>query len=195
MRVAAIALLLMVGGCGNAGSTEGGAPEASPTTGLNPRGEPAALALKADGLSLLPVGVYQPINLDFGTSTRAEVEKAAASAFPGIMPKRTQNGECGAGPMDFTAYGTLRLAFRNGILTGWFAEAPPVIATIDGISPGITRAELERERPFEMVAGSTLPGEFRYTIPNKTVIGGFVSGPGADAAVTSLFAGETCFFR
>lgn len=208
MRIAAVALLILLGACGDTGETTGvdeagdvssAATSTSPAAGAsatpaNPRGEPAALALMADGLSLLPVGVFQPQVIGFG-SPRATVEKAAASAFPGVMPQRSRNDECGAGAMDFTAYETLTLNFQNGLLVGWFAKAPANIATIDGIRPGITRAELESERQLEMVTGSTLDGEFRYFLPNQTEIGGFLDGAGGGAVVTALHSGTNCFFR
>ncbi|MGC1269414.1 MAG: hypothetical protein WA842_02330 [Croceibacterium sp.] len=202
MRIAAVAMLILLGGCGDTGKTagaSGASPAATSTspasaTHTNPRGEPAALALMADGLSLLPVGVFQPQVIGFG-SPRAAVEKAAASAFPGIMPQRSRNGECGAGALDFSAYDTLTLNFQNGLLVGWFAKSPANIATIDGIRPGITRAELESERQVEMIADSTLDGEFRYFLPNQTEIGGFLDGAGSGAVVTALHSGTNCFFR
>lgn len=203
MRIAAVAMLILLGACGDR-ETSGadGAGNASPAatpvapvpTPANPRGEPAALALMADGLSLLPVGVFQPQVIGFG-SPQAMAEKAAASAFPGIIPQRSRNGECGAGAMDFTAYGTLTLNFQDGRLVGWFAKAPANIATIDGIRPGITRTELESERQLEMIADSTLDGEFRYFLPNQTEIGGFLDGAGGGAVVTALHSGTNCFFR
>ena len=199
-------MLILLGACGDTGeptvagvaspaATSTPAATATPSSApANPRGEPAALALMAEGLSLLPVGVFQPQVIGFG-SPRAAVEKAAASAFPGVVPQRSRNGECGAGAMEFTAYGTLTLNFQNGLLVGWFAKAPGNIATIDGIRPGITRADLESERQLELVPGSTLEGEFRYFLPNRTEIGGFLDREGSGAEVTALHSGTNCFFR
>lgn len=196
MRIAAVAMLFLLGACGDAGDQGAdAAASATPTAApANPRGEPAALALMADGLSLLPVGVFQPQVIGFGAA-RAEVEKAAASAFPGVTPKRGRNAECGAGVIEYTGYDTLTLNFQDGKLIGWLAAEPANIATIDGIRPGITRADLESERPLRMVPGSTLEGEFEYTLPNDTVIGGFLAGSGGSATISALYAGANCFFR
>lgn len=199
MRLAILAAALALAGCSGSEpeqqGTQAAAPSAAPSAIPEQwKDEPAALALMADGLSLLPVGVFQPQVIAFGTP-RAEVEKAAASAFPGVAAERSSNDECGAGPMEFTRYGTLTLNFQDGKFAGWFADSPPNIATIDGIRPGVTRAELERERPVELVEETTLDGEFSYTLPNNTQIAGFFEGEGGAAVVQSLNAGVDCFFR
>lgn len=201
MRITLLAAALALAGCSDREPEPQGAEAATATAPAAPtaipeqwKDEPAALALMADGLSLLPVGVFQPKVIAFG-ATRAEVETAAASAFPGVTPERSTNDECGAGPMQFTRFGTLTLNFQDGKFAGWFADSPANIATIDGIQPGVTREELERERPVELVENTTLEGEFSYTLPNDTEIAGFLEGTGGSAVVKSLNAGTDCFFR
>lgn len=209
LRGAALSFALLLAACGQegeqpaAGSADGPGeavppplvpPPPSGASAASGTQEPAAMALMAEGLSLLPVGVFQPQVIAFG-APRAAVEQAVRSAFPDVPAERGRNEECGAGPIEFTRWGTLTLNFRDGRFIGWFQRAPSDIATIDGIRPGVTRGELESERPVDLQEGSTLEGEFSYTLPNKTVIHGFFEGQGSLATVNTLWSGDNCFFR
>lgn len=126
---------------------------------------------------------------------RAEVEAMAAQVYGESAGRRTSNDECGAGPMAFTAYGPIHLNFLDEALAGWRAEQGAMAMTEDGIVPGITRAQLDRQSGVRLVKNSTLPGEFEYATYNGGRIGGVLRGSGDDAVVEVLFAGANCFFR
>lgn len=129
--------------------------------------------------------------LEFGRD-RKTVLDVLAFGFP--KPKLSQNDECGAGKMDFAAFGPLMLNFLDGKFVGWLAEGRDGVVTVDGIRPGITIADLKRERPVERL-DSTLDGEFEYVVADGTTIGGFAKGKGDAAVIQSLHAGVNCFFR
>lgn len=192
MRIAAVAIALMLGACGDAAPEPTPTPEPTGTFVASP-GEPASLALRPDGLSLLAVGSTRGEAIVFGAA-RTAVETAAGSAFPDITIKREANAECPAGAMEFASFGALTLNFQDGKFIGWFARDGVETATIDGIRPGITRAELESERSVTLDTQTTLDGMFTYFLPDGTAIGGVLDGDGAGAKVTALHAGVNCFF-
>lgn len=127
--------------------------------------------------------------LNFG-STRAEVEALATQAF-GEMPTKSSNEECGAGPMDFSQYGPLQVAFQDGKFAGWFLRTGEGVVTSDGVRPGISIEELRKERLVQEL-NTTLEGEFQYTTADYGTITGFAD---EDGTVTALQAGVSCFFR
>jgi hypothetical protein len=133
-------------------------------------------------------------NLAFG-SPRAAVEKEV-SGILGLPEGRDANGECGAGPMEFTNYtGGLTLNFRDGRLVGWTLESSPEpggIATASDIGPGSSASAVAEVLTATEVEDSTLGDEF-YSDTNG--IGGFFAGEGDARIVDSLYAGTTCFFR
>ncbi len=93
------------------------------------------------------------------------------------------------------AIGPIHLNYLNERLSGWRAEQGAMALTQEGIVPGITRAQLDRQSGVRLVEGSTLPGEFEYATPGGGRIGGVLRGSGNDAVVEVLFAGANCFFR
>jgi len=151
-----------------------------------------ALILDAQGV-VFRRGEAEYRRFPFG-SPRAEVEAMAAEVYGNGSGKRTSNPECGAGPMSFTAYGPIQLNYQEDQLSGWLAEQGAMAITDEGIVPGITRAQLDRQRGVRLI-DSTLPGEFEYATPGGGRIGGILRGSGDDAVVEVLFAGANCFFR
>ncbi|MBX7540457.1 hypothetical protein [Qipengyuania sphaerica] len=142
------------------------------------------LVVDANGVGAMGSPVFR-----FGTA-RAEVDAGLAKAF-GNEGEQGENSECGAGPMQFSTYGPLKVAYQDGKLAGWFLRAGAEVATSDGVQPGTTPfALLKGERQVREI-DSSLPGEFQYTSADYGTIGGFTE----DGEVTSLFAGMTCFFR
>lgn len=129
-----------------------------------------------------------PVTIEFGTGQEQAI--AAMRAARGL-PEMSRNVECGAGAMDFAAFGPVTLNFVDGKLAGWSAEGNDNIVTSDGIRPGITLDDIRQERPVEAI-DSTLDGEFAYTVPDGGTIGGFADKAGK---VLSLHAGTNCFFR
>lgn len=125
---------------------------------------------------------------------RSAVDTAAEAAL-GQSGARSAIGECGAGPMEFTQFGRLKLNYQDGRFVGWFAEADPALVTSDGIRPGIRLRDLQATRSAKFVSDSTLDREFNYLAADGETIGGFAAGDGRDARVESLYAGVNCFFR
>lgn len=166
---------------------------AAPAPVVTPSAQAAApgLALDVEGLRLvLETGSTRL--LAFG-APRAQAEAAVMSAGR-HQPERTAIEECGAGPIEITAFGPLQLNFQDGTFVGWFLEAKGP-STIDGIAVGSTRAEVESSRTLTMVPDSTLGEEFVLGDLASPNIGGFFDGPGEQARVTHLYAGTNCFFR
>jgi hypothetical protein len=152
-----------------------------------------ALILDAQGV-VFRRGEAEYRRFPFGAS-RADVESMAAQVYGEGSGTRTSNAECGAGPMEFTAYGPIHLNYQGQALAGWRAEQGAMAITEDGIVPGITRAQLDRQSGVRLIQDGTLPGEFEYATPGGGRIGGVLRGSGDDAIVEVLFAGANCFFR
>ena len=184
-----VALCLVLAACGGNSETaeETAATEVLPTPGATPPvGEFAdtVLVVDANGVGAKGQDIFR-----FG-SDRATVDAGLAEAF-GSEPEKGENFDCGAGPMQFSNYGPLQVAYQDGKLSGWFLREGEGMTTSDGVRPGTTTlALLKEERPLRELE-STLPGEFEYTSADYGTIGGFSE----DGVVTSLHAGMTCFFR
>lgn len=128
--------------------------------------------------------------LRFG-ATRADVDAAMKKAFD-IAPETSRNEECGAGPMDFSQYGPLQIAFMDGEFRGWFLREGRGVVTSDGVQPGTTTMQaLKLEKQVRKI-DTTLEGEFEYTAADYGTITGFADGEGS---ITALQAGISCFFR
>jgi hypothetical protein len=183
MRVRGVALsaALLLAACGGAADE-----------GASVGGE-WALILDAQGV-VFRRGEAEYRRFPFG-SPRAQVEAMATQVYGEGAGTRTSNAECGAGPMSFTAYGPIHLNYQHEALAGWRAGRGAMAMTDDGIVPGITRAQLDRQSGVRLIAGSTLAGEFEYATPGGGRIGGVLRGSGDEAVVEVLFAGANCFFR
>ena len=146
------------------------------------------LALEGEGLRLFDSqGAARAI--PFGTA-QATVIAAVAASTSRPAPAVTTNEECGAGPIQFVEFHNgLQLLFQNNTFQGWFIDKAG-LTTADGMGVGSTRASAEGSRTIEMVADSTLEGEF-----TSGDLGGFLSAATPQGTVTSLYAGLTCFFR
>ncbi len=151
----------------------------------------ARLVLSANGVAMIATDGARRV-FAFG-APRELVDTAAAQAL-GQRTNPSENSECGAGAMQFSKIGELTLNYQCGALVGWFADNGPGFATIDGIKPGISIADLKRERPVRRL-DTTLDGEFEYGSADGQTIGGFADGADDAAAVSSLYAGTNCFFR
>ncbi|MBD3728417.1 MAG: aspartate-semialdehyde dehydrogenase [Sphingomonadales bacterium] len=145
---------------------------------------PVALAdgaLNAGGISI--AGAKGDIQVAFGTA-RAAAEVALVPLL-GEPKSRDHNDECGAGPMDFSHYGTLTLNFQDDKFVGWSANGAPWL-------PGETRGDLAAQ--VKMQDDSTLGEEFVMGEGNA-IVSGLFDGEGAGAKVTDLWAGTGCIFR
>lgn len=179
-----IALPLALAACGQSETTP--EPEASETSAVSieDRLVDARLMVDANGLS-----ARGSEGLKFG-ATREEVDAFAGKAFEG-EPTRSRNEECGAGPMDFSEFGPLQIAYLDGKFAGWFLRAGDGVVTSDGIRPGATLDALKDERQVREL-DTTLPGEFEYTAADYGTITGFAED---GELVSGLQAGISCFFR
>ncbi|UYH56026.1 hypothetical protein N6L26_05580 [Qipengyuania sp. SS22] len=164
-----------------------------------PAPEPVETASSAATVDLSDVAIVVDANglgakgeepLRFG-APRAEVDEAIAAAF-GAAPATSSNEECGAGPMEFSQFGALQIAYMDGNFAGWFLREGEGMATSDGVRPGETTfAGLKRDREVREL-DTTLPGEFQYTTADYGTITGFAED---GETVTALQAGISCFFR
>jgi hypothetical protein len=207
MRPAFLPLLLALSACQGEGGRQdavaGGTDAAAETPAVAPAmppplAEPATsgtaaplVALDGEGLRLvLQTGAARL--LAFG-APRAQAERAIDAALG--QAERSSNAECGAGPLEFTRYGPLQLVFQEGAFAGWVLDRPGSLSTIDGVAIGSSAMQVQASRAVERISGSTLGEEFTLGPAGPGTIGGFFDGAGAEARVTGLFAGTTCFFR
>jgi hypothetical protein len=160
------------------------APAPAPQTGLE-------LRLAGGGLTAGQPGLHPSSTYAFGMP-RAEIV-AAVAAIRGPSTGQDENRECGAGPMQFTRFGPLTLNFQEGRWVGWdlsAAATPPLLTDWDA-TIGTGRADLDDgDRDTARVEQSTLGTEF-----SVSDISGLLSGPGANARVTHMWAGTDCAFR
>lgn len=169
-------------------AAESGKPTPTPMPTATPAAQAPALAIDGDGLRLVdPVsGRARPIA--FGTP-RSDVLSALARRG---SPQTGTNAECGAGPLAYARFGDgLTLQFQDDRFVGWSVDRAGTgkIATMSGIGPGSTRAELK--------------GAYAVSFPESTLgtefaagdMGGLLDGLGKTARVTALWAGVTCLFR
>ena len=145
----------------------------------------AKLFLNADGLSARGA---EPLR--FGSS-REQVDALVMKSF-GKLDGQSSSDECGAGPMEFSEYGPLQIAYLDGKFAGWFLRPGDGVVTSDGIKPGVTTMDvLKGERQVQEL-DTTLEGEFQYTTADYGTITGFADEAGN---IDALQAGVSCFFR
>lgn len=124
-------------------------------------------------------------------SDRAAIERGAAAAYGTGATRRANSAACDGGPMAFSSYGPIQLAFRRERLVGWAMRAGATAAAPGNIAPGITRAQLEQLVAIRMVPDPVMGGEFVYGTPTGP-IHGVLEGADPDARVVAMFAGATC---
>ena len=149
-------------------------------------GSPGA-ALTAGQPGLHPSSAYA-----FGMPRAAIV--AAVAAIRGPATDEGANEECGAGPMQFTNFGPLVLNFQEGRWVGWSLAGPPAsppLKTDWDLGIGSPRADLDDgDRAQAQISQTSLGTEF-----SVGDIFGVLSGSGANATVTHMWAGLACNFR
>ncbi|MFZ1743136.1 MAG: aspartate-semialdehyde dehydrogenase [Pontixanthobacter sp.] len=156
------------------------------------RTETVPASIRLAGESIAVTGA-EGLTLAFG-SPRDAVEREIAAVL-GKPTDKSSNEECGAGPMEFSAYqGGLTVTFQDGKLTGWYLdrdEDSRDISTSENITIGSVESALTKAYSVKPQIDSTLGDEF-YTTEG---VAGFLSGQGDAKVVESLFAGTNCFFR
>ena len=191
VRPSAYLALIFLVGCGGAddsgSNTMGQTPvdnravaSAVPAPGEEETARPAPAEARA--YTLAANGIEPGIA--FGMK-QADAVAAATAAF-GPAGKTEHNDECGEGPMDFTSFGGLQLAFQEGRLAGWsLSETTPALRTKSGLTIGSPRSALGK---LEIDEESSLGPEF-----DSSGVGGILDEKGEK--VLALWAGDTCQFR
>jgi len=136
--------------------------------------------LHAEGLVAGPEAFYF-------AAGRSEVE-AALGKVMGEPLERSENPECGAGPMEFTEYaGGVIVNFQKDNLVGWNSSDKFGPSRVEAdVQIGMARAEASEANGFAEVETSTLGDEF-----SLGRLGGFFDGD----EVVMLYAGAQCFKR
>ena len=205
--MAVVCALLVLAACDR--TPDPVAPDASasatPAANKSPAAQPSpvqdAPASERREVTLAPDGIIMVGAVDGrGTATTLDFGRDQANTLAVMKvdlgkPKLTKLAECGAGPMEFAAYGPLTLNFLGGKFVGWRAERGAQVVTVDGFQLGTTLPEIKTERSARRIPETTLEGEFEYASGDGGMIGGFLQGAGDTAKVASFHAGTTCFFR
>ncbi len=170
--------LMALAACGDSGVPPPGQEPLRASTAVVKADE---VVLRAEGLVAGPEAFYF-------SAGRNEVETALASVL-GEPVERSENAECGAGPMAFSAYeGGLVVNFQRGNLVGWNSRDDRAKVRVKGdVAVGSSRAEAEEASGFAAIPQSTLGDEFAL----GDAMGGFFEGD----AVAMMYSGTQCFFR
>ena len=150
--------------------------------------ENPALVVEAEGLRLFnkQTGSARPVA--FG-APRDDVLKMLANRG---RPETGQNGECGAGPLDFANWADgLGLFFQKDKFVGWNLNPRDdlAITTASGIGPGSSRSDLETAYAAK-ISKTTLGTEFA-----AGELFGLLDGTGPTAKITHMWGGVSCNFR
>ena len=183
----AIVLLTLVSLLGTA---FGGSATASVHTAPLAAKKPV-LVLEPGGLGVR-VGAGRIRHLRFGTSA-AKVTLAVKSALG--TGTTSPQPECGQGPRSSYRVKGFSLLLDGNRFVGWTDQGTPGrrLFASDGTGVGITLARLRQLHPNRItVLRQTLGPEFSHA---GRGIDGLLSGTRRTSRVTTVFAGETCFFR
>ena len=170
-------------------------PPVAPTVIATTPGQPAestsgpVLILQTDGLGVL-VGESSIRQLPFGTD-RALVKQALTGT---LGPVRASSApECGQGPRTSLDVGGFGALFDGSRFVGWTdtGRGGRRLSTANGIGVGATLSALRAAFGPVSVTADTLGPEFVLT----SGFGGLLDGTGSRSRITTLYAGETCFFR
>ena len=151
----------------------------------------AALALDSEGLRAVETASGRTSLLAFGSPANDAVE--GLSRIFGARPSQDgTNSDCGAGPTRIVQWANgFSMLAQDDKLAGWDTDKP-VASTMNGIGVGSTRAELDEAFDPQIEEDTIGLG---FTIgEGEDVMGGYLSGPGPEGRITSMFAGLTCHF-
>jgi hypothetical protein len=169
----------------------GGSAPAQAQAG-NPDTQPSFVRLSGGGLAAGSPGLHSNANFPFGMS-RAEATRRVA-ALSGGVSATGMSRNCGARPLAFARVGTLTLYFRNRRFVGWSLAAPRARRPVEsewGLGIGTPRHEISSQDVGDPVFRRTARGtEF-----DADGMHGLLTGRGARARVSALWAGETCRAR
>lgn len=149
------------------------------------------LTLEPRGLGVR-VGSGRIRHLPFGTSSTQVIAAVKSALGTG---KISLDPECGQGPRSTYQVKGFSLLLNGKKFVGWTDQGTPGrrLAARDGTGVGITLARLRQLHPNKItVMRDSLGPEFLHA---GTGIDGLLSGTRRTSRVTTVFAGETCFFR
>lgn len=145
--------------------------------------------INAEGLATGQRGLHHSNAVAFGQPQR-EVLMRLRSIL-GAPTNSGRNPECPSGPVDFVQYRDLQLNFEHGRFAGYLVDGRnPPIETYQGLSVGDRRSDIDGDADVTEQEGGMLGTEL-----SVNGVGVLLDGPGAEARITTLFAGVTCFAR
>ena len=187
-----LAAALILSAC-SSGSNEPSTPppEPAPAEDSQPAAALPRVVLDGAGLALISADTAAAKTLAFGAAKADTIAALAARGAPAL----SQNGECGAGPLEFAQWADgLQLVFQGGKFAGWSIDGRAADAaqlrTAKGIGIGAPRAALSAAYPGTRVEQSTLGNEF-----SAGGLSGLLTDATAAATVSHLWAGVDCSFR
>ena len=175
------------------GSCRDDDPEATTTTTTDPA--PAAIALRGDGLAVAPLGARPDAAVAAVTA-----ELGDPSRDTGWEPSLSSYGTCPGEQIRGVEWGGLVLLFTDGttdhgrgehLFTWRVSDAPPPVATAEGLGYGATAADAEELYPGQV---ETFPAEDPFpAFLHIQAEGGQITAYLDDQdVITNLEAGATC---
>jgi hypothetical protein len=183
-------------GCGEEKATAEPAAQLSQSQKTINDGSDAETVIALDGAGLRMVNseTGSARLMAFGTE-RAAAESAIAKQL-GAVVDRSSNGECGAGPMEFSSFGDLVANFQDDRFVGWRlrgGNGQEALTTLSGVGIGTKRSEMARSVTFDIYEDSSIGTEFHTG--GDAGFSGLLSSEAPDARITDLWAGTNCIFR
>lgn len=154
------------------------------------------IALDGEGLRLVNSETGSTRLLAFGTDR--EATETAVAAQLGAADDRASNGECGAGPMDFSKYDDFSVNFQDGQFVGWFlrhGDHSAALTTMSGVGIGTKRNEMAKSLTLDVNKDSSIGTEFHTGGKGSGGFSGLLESDAPDARITDLWAGTNCIFR
>ena len=143
----------------------------------------AVLDLQASGIIVPAQNGFEQLDVPFGSNR--EGTEATLAAVLGDPVAAQASEDCRLTVVQFDG---LSVSFDGeGDFVGYYATQPYL--------PEQSRSDMLADPAVAMVEGSTLGDEFTIGDPQVAALSGLFSGPGADAGVTALWAGENCMYR
>lgn len=146
------------------------------------------LVLEPDGLGFV-VGAASIRHVQFGSS--ATMVRTALTAALGPLQTDVQS-ECGQGPRTSFSRNGFSVLIAGSKFVGWTEQGgAPRRTTGDGIGVGSTLTALRASFGTVTLSRTSLGEEWAGPGP----IAGLISGSQPSSRVTTIYSGETCFFR
>jgi hypothetical protein len=148
------------------------------------------VTLETDGL-LIATGTQPAKHYALGSSDVA-VRAALASALGGALTVTT-SPECGQGPRTAADRDGFSILIDGTKFVGWVDQGAPRrhLTTRRGLGIGSTLTQVRLLLSGVTVSNATLGPEF----VTGSGLGGLLTGTSNNSTITTIYAGETCFFR